>query len=343
MLGVVTFGEFRRLPGEWQSDVGPIAAARRTAGLDCRRMPTADEGMPIERRFELCSGTDPALTLAALWWGPSDLAMQLGPGHAIRAMRLASGPATLEITWRGDVVVARAWGAGASEALDLVSSLVGELDEAPPLLAHHPIVAELARRLPGLRLTRGAPVFEVLVNSIIGQKVTGLEARHSRRKLLTRFGERAPGPLGLTLPPSPESLARTPYWAFHSLGLERRRADAIRAAAAVAPRLDEIRTMPRDEGRRRLESVPGVGPWTAAETMRIALGDPDAVSVGDYNLPRQVCWVLAGERDGDDPRMLELLEPYAGQRARVVLLIERSGLRPARRAPRYAPRQIAGI
>ncbi|MEP7379730.1 MAG: DNA-3-methyladenine glycosylase 2 family protein [Chloroflexota bacterium] len=302
-----------------------------------------DEETPVERRFELRSGTDPALTLGPLWWGPGDLVMQLGPGHAIRAMRLASGPATLEITWRSDGVAARAWGAGASAALDLVPGLVGELDDAPPLVAHDAIVGELVRRMPGLRLTRGAPVVEMLVNSIIGQKVTGLEARRSQRMLLARFGERAPGPLGLTLPPSPVTLARTPYWAFHPLGLERRRADAIRAAAAIAPRLDEIRNLSAQDARRRLESVPGVGPWTAAETMRLALGDPDAVSVGDYNLPRQVCWVLAGERDGDDPRMLELLEPYAGQRARVVLLIERSGLRPPRRAPRYAPRQIAGM
>jgi 3-methyladenine DNA glycosylase/8-oxoguanine DNA glycosylase len=258
-------------------------------------------------------------------------------------MRLTSGPATLEMMWRGEMVAARAWGTGASEALELAPGLVGELDDAPTLVAHHPIVGELARRMPGLRLTRGASVFEMLVNAIIGQKVTGLEARRSQRMLLARFGESAPGPLGLRLPPSPATLARAPYWAFHPLGLERRRAEAIRAAAAVAPRLEEIRALSADAARRRLESVPGVGPWTAAETMRLALGDPDAVSVGDYNLPRQVCWVLAGEPDGDDPRMLELLEPYAGQRARVVLLIERSGLRPARRAPRYAPRQIAGM
>lgn len=269
--------------------------------------------------------------------------MQLGPGHVARALRLASGPATLEITWRSDVVAARAWGAGASAALALVPGLVGELDDAPTLVAHHAIVGELAHRLPGLRLTRGAPVIEMPVNSIIGQKVTALEARRSQRMLLKRFGERAPGPLGLTLPPSPTTLSHMPYWAFHPLGIERRRADAIRAAAAVAPRLDEIRNMSAQDARRRLESVPGVGPWTAAETMRLALGDPDAVSVGDYNLSRQVCWVLAGERDGDDPRMLELLEAYAGQRARVVLLVERSGLRPPRRAPRYAPRQIAGM
>ena len=298
---------------------------------------------PIERNFVLSSGTDPALTLGALWLGPGDAQMQLAAGRTARAMRLLTGPASVELTWRASAVVARAWGPGAQEALTLVPALVGELDDPAPLVARHQIVAELLRRFEGLRLTRSAPVMDVLVSSIIGQKVTGLEARRSRRLLLSRFGEPAPGPLGLMLPPPPETLARMPYWAFHPLGLERRRADAIRAAAAAAPRLETIRDLPAAEARRRLESVPGVGPWTAAETLRLALGDPDAVSVGDFNLPRQVCWALAGERDGNDARMLELLEPYAGQRARVVLLIEYSGLRPARRAPRYAPRQIAGM
>jgi 3-methyladenine DNA glycosylase/8-oxoguanine DNA glycosylase len=306
-------------------------------------MIAASPDKPIERRFELKSGTDPALTLIALWWGPGDMAMTLAPGQAARAMRLASGPATLEMAWGSDWASGRAWGAGAEEALELLPGLIGELDDAPPLSAAYPIVPELARRNPGLRLTRGAPVFETLVNSIIGQKVTSLEARRSQRMVLRRFGEPAPGPFDLLLPPAPETLARTPYWAFHALGLERRRADTIRAAAAVASRLEEIRGMTPDDASRRLQSVPGVGPWTAAETLRLSLGDPDAVSVGDYNLPKQVCWVLANERDGDDARMLELLEPYAGQRARVVLLIERSGLRPARRAPRYAPKQIAGM
>jgi 3-methyladenine DNA glycosylase/8-oxoguanine DNA glycosylase len=297
----------------------------------------------IERQFTLKTGTDPQLTAGALWWGPGDPQMQLGSDRLARAMRVASGPATLEVSWHGEQVVARAWGEGAVEALELAPGLLGELDDAPPLVAHHQIVADLARRLPGLRMTRGAPVIEMLVNSIIGQKVTGLEARRSQRLLFAQHGEPAPGPYRLRLLPPPEKLARIPYWAFHPVGLERRRADTIRAAAALAPRLEQIRAMAPDDARRRLESVPGVGPWTAAETMRLALGDADAVSVGDFNLPRQVCWVLAGERDGDDPRMLELLAPYAGQRARVVLLIERSGLRPARRAPRYAPRQIAGM
>ena len=303
-------------------------------------MNAAPAGAPLEARVELTSGADPLIALSPLWTGPGDPHMRLSTGGAAIAMRLAGGPATLELSFGRDSVAARAWGPGAADAIAAVPALVGERDDPTPLVPRDALVSELVRRLPGARLTSGIPVIEALVPAIIGQKVTSIEARRSHRLLLLRHGEHAPGPLGLRLPPPPEKLARLPYWAFHPLGLERRRADTIRAAAAVAPQLEQIRHLAPDTARRRLMALPGVGQWTAAETMRLALGDPDAVSVGDFNLPRQVCWVLAGERDGDDQRMLELLEPYRGQRARVVFLIEQSGLRPARRAPRHALRSF---
>jgi 3-methyladenine DNA glycosylase/8-oxoguanine DNA glycosylase len=101
--------------------------------------------------------------------------------------------------------------------------------------------------------------------------------------------------------------------------------------------------MPPDAARRRLESLPGVGPWTAAEVALRALGDVDAVSVGDYHLPNLVAFALAGEPRADDARMLELLEPYRGQRARVIRLLETSGIGAPRYGPRMAPREIAAI
>ncbi len=79
--------------------------------------------------------------------------------------------------------------------------------------------------------------------------------------------------------------------------------------------------------------MPGIGPWTAAEVAVRALGDDDAVSVGDYHIPNLVAWALAGEPRGDDARMLELLEPYRGRRALVVRLLELGGPARPRRAP----------
>ena len=69
------------------------------------------------------------------------------------------------------------------------------------------------------------------------------------------------------------------------------------------------------------------------------------MSVGDYHLPNLVGSVLAGERGGDDARMLELLEPYRPHRARVIRLIESAGsaLWGARRGPRGAPRPLGAV
>ncbi len=283
-------------------------------------------------------------TLAPLWQGPGDPQMRLGPTVVERAFRLASGPVSMRLELDGPGRIrAQAWGSAAAEALDLVPALVGERDDPAPLVARHAIVRELQRRLPGLRLTSGAPIMDTLVLSILAQKITSLEARRSYRALIRVHGVDAPGPLGLRLPPPPEKLAHMPYWAYHPLNVERRRADTIRAAAAVAGRLASIDTLLPSERLSRLQELPGVGPWTAAEATRLSFGDPDAVSVGDFHIPRLVCRALAGEPKGRDERMLELLEPYRGQRARVVLLLENSHMHAPRRAPRMPARSIAAM
>ena len=56
-----------------------------------------------------------------------------------------------------------------------------------------------------------------------------------------------------------------------------------------------------------------------------------------------VAWALAGEPRGTDERMLELLEPYRGQRGRVVRLLELAGIAAPRYGPRLAPRRIADL
>jgi 3-methyladenine DNA glycosylase/8-oxoguanine DNA glycosylase len=75
----------------------------------------------------------------------------------------------------------------------------------------------------------------------------------------------------------------------------------------------------------------------------VALGDPDAVSVGDYHLPHLVAWALAGKPRGDDALMLELLEPFRGNRGRVLRLLELGGHHAPRFGPRRPLRSIAGL
>jgi 3-methyladenine DNA glycosylase/8-oxoguanine DNA glycosylase len=295
-------------------------------------------------RLAIAAGSRPLLTLAPLWQGPGDPTMHQHDSTVVRATRTGSGPASLRLRFAPAGVLTEAWGPGAETALRALPALLGESDDPTVLRPQHSVVAQLARRFAGVRLTRAGNVWEMLLPTVLGQKVTSFEARRSYRLLVQRYGEPAPGPLGLLLQPDPALVAGLPYHALHPLGIERRRADTLRAAAGVARQLQALADGPEPGALRRgLETLPGVGPWTAAEVVRLVLGDPDAVSIGDYNLPGLVSWALAGQRRADDQRMLQLLEPYRGQRARVVLLLELGGRYPPRRGPRFAPRSIAAI
>lgn len=296
----------------------------------------------IERSIQLRGPLDLRLTLGPLVHGRGDRTIQLERGGAWLAMRTPDGPATLHIAHDAPTTaLARAWGPGAEAAITGAPDLIGEADEPSRFEAHHPVLRGLQRMHPGLRLPRSGRVFHALVPSILEQKVTGTEAFRSYAGLLRAYGAPAPGPGSLLLPPTPETLAGLPYHAFHPLGVERRRADVIRRAAARGPWLEDASDAA--EATRRLRSLPGIGPWTAAEVVRSVFGDPDAISVGDYHVPNMVAWALAGEPRADDARMLELLEPYRGQRGRVQRYLEVGRVTAPRYGPRMAPRSIAAI
>ena len=275
--------------------------------------------------------------------GGLDLCMRLAGDECIRATRTPDGPATVALRATATTVEAEAWGPGATWALDHVPDLVGQRDDAGTFEPRSPFVADLHRRNPGLRIGRTLAVAEALAPTVCEQKVTSTDARRAWAFLVRRLGEPAPGPFDLLLPPTPGALARTPSWLFHEANVERKRASTIVRAMLRSPRLEETTSMTIPDAYARLLAFPGVGPWTAAEVAEVALGDPDAVSVGDFHLKHHVCWALAGEARGTDERMLELLEPWRGHRQRVIRLIGRSGLRPPRFGPRLATRSIAAI
>ncbi|HEX3326957.1 MAG TPA: DNA-3-methyladenine glycosylase 2 family protein [Actinomycetota bacterium] len=286
---------------------------------------------------------DLRLTLAPLLRGRGDPTMRFDGPIVRRAMRTPQGAAQLQLQASNDGVEAQAWGPGAEWTLEVLPDIVGAGDDPGSFQPHHRIVHEIHRRTRGLRLLRCPTVCEILIPKILEQKVTTIEATRSYRALVMALGEPAPGPEGLRLPPAPALLATTPYYEWHRFGVERRRAETIRGACGRAPSVEGLVDISPSVAQRKLMSLPGVGRWTAAEVGRIALGDRDAVRIGDFHLPHLVSWVLAGEPRSDDARMMELLEPYRGERARAVRLIELSGLGPARRAPRRRLRSIARL
>jgi 3-methyladenine DNA glycosylase/8-oxoguanine DNA glycosylase len=286
---------------------------------------------------------EPRLTLSELRHGRGDRTIRFDGAAVWRTTRTAAGPATTRIAPANGGWRVSAWGPGAAAALSALPRLLGSEDDPAALRLPSGLLRDLAVRARGLRFGRTDAVWPSLLPAICGQKVTRDEAERAYLGILARFGEPAPGPAGLRLAPTAEVIAALPYYALHPVGLEQRRAVTLIRAAAQASRLEAASTMPPGAALARLREVPGIGQWTAAEVARQAFGDADAVSLGDFHLPNTVCWALAGEPRGDDARMLELLEPYRGQRARVVRLIELSGVRAPRYGPRLTPQRIERI
>lgn len=255
-------------------------------------------------------------------------------------MRTPDGPAALAVQPldQDGRVICHAWGDGARWAVESVPALLGGEDDWSGFDPRHPALIEARRRLPHLRLGRTGRVFEALLPAIIEQKVTGQEAFAGFRRLVRRYGEPAPGPeQGLWVPPSPQTVARVPSWEWLQMEIDSARSRAAVTAARAATPLERLGAGDPVEFDRRLRTLPGIGVWTSAEVRQRALGDPDAVSFGDYHVPKDVGWAFTG-RPFDDAELAEFLEPWRPQRGRVPMLVMAAGLHRPRRGPRMAPR-----
>lgn len=276
------------------------------------------------------------LTLGPLAQGRTDPTMRRDGSGVWMTMATPAGAATLLLRTIASAIDALAWGPGAEHAITQVPDLCGAGDDDGGFDAsRHPVVAELHHRTPGLRLTRAGRILPFLVPAILGQKVTGIEQKQAWRELVMRHGEPAPGPApaGMRVAPPPAVWRRIPSWEWYRAGVGPQRSDTVMRVVAVGESLERAAAVDAAEASLRLQSVPGVGVWTAAEVVQRSHGDPDTVSVGDFHVAKRVGWALTGERVDDDG-MLELLEPWRGHRQRVVRLIEAAGIGYERHGPR---------
>lgn len=322
-----------------------LPAPRHTGGATSAKTRT---WTPPGDAFEL------GLVLGPLRRGPADPTFRtMADGSAVRVTRTPAGPGTLRVRAGDGGVQAEAWGPGADWLLERLPEMLGASDDPAAFVPRHRLLAAAQRRRPGLRLCRTGLVLESLIPSILEQKVTTIEANRSWRHLVRKYGEPAPGPYGdspdgrrdsrMYVMPDARAWTMIPSWEWHKAGVDAKRSDTVVRAARVARRLEEAAGMEPEPASARLRLIPGIGPWTSAETLQRSNGAPDAVTVGDLHLPGIVGYALAGRPDTDDAGMLELLEPYAGQRHRAVRLILLTGRTPPRRAPRMAVGRIAHL
>jgi 3-methyladenine DNA glycosylase/8-oxoguanine DNA glycosylase len=156
---------------------------------------------------------------------------------------------------------------------------------------------------------------------------------------MTKYGEPAPGPSvqQLRVPPSADTWRAVPSWEWHLAGVDPRRARVAQLCATYGHKLETAAAQhPDDPGAvyRLMLGLPGVGPWTAAQVGHRALGDADALPIGDYHLAKDVGWALQAA-PLEEAEVAAFFEPLRPHRFRVVRLLE---LSPGARAPRRGPR-----
>ena len=272
----------------------------------------------------------------------SDPTFRKGPGHFAKAVLTPTGPGTLRLTWAGDgEVLAHAWGAGAEWLVERAPHWVGSTDDVtgfdPTLNAR---VADLWRRHPGLRLPASGVIWQELALVLLGQRVTTGEAARSWNRMCRAWGEPAPGPCDLILPPEPKVIAGLHYTDLHAINVERRRAEAILLAAKRSDRLEDAATMPIDDAITRLSALPGLGIWTATATTLASHGHPDTVLLRDYGMPTLVNYAFTGDAThldpdrGGDEIMCAHLEPWRGHRQRIIRLLFAARITAPRRGAR---------
>jgi 3-methyladenine DNA glycosylase/8-oxoguanine DNA glycosylase len=288
------------------------------------------------RTLSCATPLDARLTFGPLGGGPS---ARLARDDWWRALNTPDGPATIHV--QVDRCAARvavhAWGPGRDWVVERAAAITGVGDDPQEFVPRPGVVARLVHRHAGLRLVRLGCTMDLAAATIVEQRVTTVEARRAWRTLVHRHGRptpHAPDAPGLRVPPSAEALRSLPDWEWRRVGVEAKRSTTVRRVAADATRIDRSAGEGAGELDRRLRSLRGVGPWTAATVVHYAAGDADAVPVGDWHLPGHVGHALAAEPDADDARMLELLDEFRPHRARVWRLIVAGTRPPPRRAPR---------
>ncbi|GAA6599274.1 DNA-3-methyladenine glycosylase 2 [Klebsiella pneumoniae] len=126
-------------------------------------------------------------------------------------------------------------------------------------------LGSLAQARPGLRLPGALYAFEQAVRAVLGQLVSVAMAARLTAKVAAGWGEPLAEAPGSVLFPTPEALSRADPQALKALGMPLRRAEALihLARAALSGELPLTAPADIDAGLRQLQTLPGIGRWTA--------------------------------------------------------------------------------
>jgi DNA-3-methyladenine glycosylase II len=182
----------------------------------------------------------------------------------------------------------------AKNLVNLLFSLDLDLNPFYSIANNDKIMAQLTRKLWGLKTPTTPSVFEALVDSIIEQQISLKVANSLRNKLIKRFGHtlRLEEDLYYSYP-TPQRLASVSIAGFRDCGLSMRKAEYIKGVSAIIAEeklnLEKLKKYENSEHIiAELDKIRGVGVWTAEFTLLRGMQRLDALPADDLGLRRVI-------------------------------------------------------
>lgn len=209
-----------------------------------------------------------------------------------RTLRLARGAAVCSLTVDGAAVIAELFLEHESDLQEATHIAQRLFDVGAPmvhidaLLRRDHSVAKLVDARPGMRIPGLPSLTESATRAILGQQITVVQARNQVETLVHELGDRLPDELTAEYPELTLLFPRASTLATDAGALIRgpnsRKETLARTADLIAMDgiTDTVDLMP-EELIERLQTVKGIGPWTAGYVALRLLGAPDVFLVGD--------------------------------------------------------------
>lgn len=193
--------------------------------------------------------------------------------------------------------------------------------------ARDPVVGRFQAEAPGLRPVLFHTPYEAAAWAILSQRISMRQAGAIRRRLSEELGRpvEVAGISAHAFPLPADLLAAPALPGLPSVKQERLRA---LAEAALAGRLEaaELRALPGDEARARLQELPGIGPFSADLVLLRGCGTIDVVSLEEPRL-RRIAAAAYGrpELERDGAALAALAEGWRPWRTWVSVLLRALG------------------
>jgi AraC family transcriptional regulator, regulatory protein of adaptative response / DNA-3-methyladenine glycosylase II len=234
-----------------------------------------------------------------------------------RSVRLPHGPGVAEFAAADGYVRARYRLEDERDLETAVSRsrVLFDLDRDPKTvlaaLCDATLIGPLVRSAPGRRVPGHVDGHEIAVRAVLGQQVSLAGAATLGGRLVSDYGEALANPVGAVthLFPSAASLAAADPERL-PMPVARGKALITVAGALAAGRVVVESGADREEARRRLLELPGIGPWTADYVALRALRDPDVFLAGDLGVRRALQCLGEDGSPRNATRIAESWRPY---------------------------------